>query len=158
MIDILLNTTFFMLPVAGATLLLIKVLFEYIFRWDINRESNAKTRSAGIRIVTAGMAVSLGALLCFFSICFLFFPAYKIPEYIKISGIILYFGFWCITGIVYLLARAAKSEAISRKTNRVLNKLFVVTADHKVTLNPRMNICELLRYQNRKDPPSSNAA
>ena len=147
-----------MVPVAGATLLLIKVLFEYIFRWDINRQSNAKRRSAGIRIVIAGIAVSLGALLCFFSIWFLFFPAYKIPEYIKILGIILYFGFWCITGIVYRLARSAKSDAAGGKTNRVLNKLFVITADHKVALNPKMNIRELLRHQNRKDPPNSNAA
>ena len=70
MIDILLNTTFFMLPVAGATLLLIKVLFEYIFHLDIKRESNTTSRSAGIRIVIASIAAVLGALLCFFSIWF----------------------------------------------------------------------------------------
>ena len=158
MIDILLNTTFFMLPVAGATLFLIKVLFEYIFRWDIKRESSATSRSAGIRIVIASIAVSMGAMLCFFSIWFLFFPAYNIPEFVKILGILLYFGFWCITGILYRLSRATNADAVGRKTNQVLNKLFVVTADHKVTLNPKMNIRDLLRHRNQKDPPNSNAA
>ncbi len=158
MIDILLNTTFFMLPVVGATLFLIKVLFEYIFKWDINRESNARTRSTGIQIVIASVAVSLGALLCFISIWFLFFPGYNITEFIKILGILLYFVFWCMTGILYRLSRATKADAFGRKTNQVLNKLFVVTADHKVTLNPKMNIRDLLRHRNPKDPPNSNAA
>ena len=158
MIDLLLHTTFFMLPVAGATLLLIKVLFEYIFSWDIKRESNASTKSAGIRIIIACLAVALGALLCFFSIWFLFFPAYNIPEFIKILGIILYFAFWCITGILYRVARAARADTAGSKTNRVLNKMFVITADHKVALNPKMNIRDLFSQQDHKDPPNSNAA
>jgi hypothetical protein len=158
MIDILLNTTFFLLPVAVATLLLIKVLFEYIFSWDINRESNATTSSAGILIIIASIAVALGALLCFFSIWFLFFPAYKIPEPIKILGIIIYFGFWCVTGILYRMARTAKADAAGKRTNRILNKLFVITADHKVALNPKMNIRDLWSHRNHKDPPNSNTA
>lgn len=94
MIDILLNTTFFVLPIAGATLLLIKVLFEYIFNWDITREGNAATNPTGIRLIIAFIAVVLGVFLCFFATWLLFFPAYQIPEVIKILGIILYFGFW----------------------------------------------------------------
>ena len=138
--------------------MLIRVLFEYIFSWDINRESSDTTKSAGIRIVIASIAVALGALLCFFSIWFLFFPTYNIPEFIKILGIILYFGFWCTTGILYRTARAAKADTAGRKTNRVLNKLFVITADNKVALNPKMNIRDLFSQQNHKDPPNSNAA
>ena len=158
MIDILLNTTFFLLPVAVASLLILKVLIEYIFHWDIKREINDTTKSAGIQIIIASAAFALGALLCFFSIWFLFFPGYKIPEFIKILGIFLYFGFWCQAGILYRLARAARTDTVGRKTSRVLNKLFVITADHKVALNPKLNIRDLLRQQNRKDPPNSNAA
>ena len=157
MIDILLNTTFFVLPIAGATLLLIKVLFESIFSWDINRESNAATKSTGIRIIIASLAATVGVLLCFFATWLLYFPAYEIPEIIKILGIILYFGFWCTTGILYRMARVAKADAAGRKAKGILKKLFVIAADHKVALYPKLNIRNLLNHQNHEDPPSPNA-
>ena len=158
MIDILLHTTFFMLPVAGATLFLIKVLFEYIFSWEINREIEAATGATVSQIIVACIAVSLGVLLCIFSTWLLFFPTYKMPEIIKILGIVLYFGFWCTTGMLYRMARTPSSDAADKKKQGVLNKLFIVTADHKIALNPSLNIRNLVNHQDREDPPNSNAA
>ncbi len=157
MIDILLNTTFFVLPIAGATLLLIKVLFENIFSWDITRESNATTKSTGIRLIIASIAVVLGVLLLFFATWLLFFPEYEIPEIVKILGIILYFGFWGIAGILYRMTRFNKADAAGRKTKGILNKLFVITADHKISLNPKLDLRNLLNHHNHEDPPSPNA-
>ena len=157
MIDILLNTTFFVLPIAGATLLLIKVLFENIFSWDITRESKATTKSTGIRLIIASIAVVLGVLLCFFATCLLFFPAHQIPEIIKILGIILYFGFWGISGILYRMTEIDKADIAGRKKNGLLNKLFVLTADHMISLNPKLDIRNLLNHQNHQDPPNRNA-
>ena len=150
-------TIFFVLPIAGATLLLIKVLFEYIFNWDITRESYAATNSTGIRLIIASIAVVLGVLLCFFATWLLFFPAYQIPEIIKILGIILYFGFWGITGILYRITRFDKADLAGRKKNGILNKLFVISADHKIPLNPKLDIRNLLNHQNHEDPPGPNA-
>ena len=124
-------TIFFVLPIAGATLLLIKVLFEYIFNWDIARESNAATNSTGIRLIIASIAVVL--------------------------GIILYFGFWGITGILYRITRFNKADLAGRKKNGILNKLFVISADHKIPLNPKLDIRNLLNHQNHEDPPGPNA-
>ena len=157
MIDILLNTTFFILPVGVATLLLIKVLFEYIFSWDINRESHSKTRSTGIRIIITSLAVAQGVLLCLFSTWLLFFPAYEIPEVVKILGIVLYFGFWCTAGILYRMAKTARSAQAGPTANRLINNLFVITADHRISLDPKVNLSALLNPNNHKDSPDSNA-
>jgi hypothetical protein len=156
MIDILLNATFFILPIAGATLLLIKVLFEYIFSWDINRESNARIRSTGIRIIFASISVALGVLLCLFIIWLLFFPAYKIPETIKILGIMLYFAFWGAAGILYRIGRVAKAGTGGGEAKGILNKLFTITADRHVILNPKVNLSDLLEHQSHKDDNDPN--
>ena len=157
MIDILLNTTFSILPVAVATLLLVKTLFEQIFSWDISRENQKTTRSTGIRIIIASMAVAQGVLLCFFATWLLFFPAYEIPDFIKILGIVLYFGFWCTIGILYRMAKAARSATAGTKANKILNNLFVITADHRISLNPKMYLSALLNQNTHKDSPDSKA-
>jgi hypothetical protein len=140
-----------------ATLLLVKVLFEYIFSWDITRENNSTTKSTRILLIIASIAVVLGVLLCFFATWLLFFPAYQIPEIIKILGIILYFGFWGISGILYRMTRIDKADIAGRKKNGILNKLFIITADHKISLNPKLELGNLLNHQNHQDPPSQNA-
>ena len=157
MIDILLNTTFFILPVGAATLLLVKVLFQYIFSWDINREDNKKTRPTGIRVIMASIAVAQGVLLCIFATVLLFFPAHEFPEVIKILGIFLYFGFWCTAGILYRMAKTDRSATAGIKANKILNNLFVITPDRRISLNLKVKLSALLDPDSHKNSPDSNA-
>ena len=123
MVDILLNTTFFMLPVVVATLLLLKVLLEYIFNWEMTLENQATGKSTGIRIMLASIAVFLGLLFCSFATWLLFFPSHNIPKMYKILGIILYFGFWALAGILYRLTKA--DAPADRSVPEILNKIFL---------------------------------
>ena len=79
------------------------------------------------------------------------------PDIIKILGIMLYFGFWGVTGILYRIGRVAKAGAGGGQAKGIWNKLFVITADHKISLNPKVNISDLLNHQNDKDPHNPNA-
>ena len=119
-----------MLPVAVATLLLLKVLFEHIFRWEITRESKATSKSIGIRIVFASVAVFLGLLFCFFATLLLFFPSQNIPSVFKILTMMLYFGFWGFAGILYLLARTHVLDG--GPITGILKKIFTFTAKKKI--------------------------
>ena len=157
MIDLLLNTTFFILPVGVATLLLLKVLFEYIFSWDINRDDNTKTRPTCIRVIIASIAVVQGVLLGLFATWMLFFPDYEIPEVIKILGIVLYFVFWCTAGILYRMAKTARSAKAGKTANKLLNNLFVTTADDQISLNPKVNLSALWNLNTHRDSPGSNS-
>ena len=122
LLEIILDTIFFIVPVAGVTLWLFKVLGGYINDLKSLRDNNTLYRPTVVKITLTSVSILLGLFLCLFMTWLIFFPSFKIPKIVKIFGFILYAGFWGCTGILYGLGKAVSAGAGS--VTGILNKLF----------------------------------
>jgi hypothetical protein len=112
---------FFILPVAGATLWLTKLLFKYILNRKKLRDCKTTSKSELLFIILGFITSTLGVFLCLFMAVTMFFPSYEISKITKVFGGILsmlYFGFICF---LYGLGRTVAAGAGS--ATGILNKL-----------------------------------
>ncbi len=151
-VEIILDIIFFILPVAGATLWLFKVLVKNVCNTKDWENYETEYKSIVIKIALVSLPVLLGLFLCFFMAWLIFFPSFKLPILVKILGFILYAVFWGCTGILYGLGRAVAAGTGS--ATGILDKLFKIMSEKNTSLNKNFNMnnqtTNEIRRENRK--------
>ena len=111
MIEILIPTFFYMLPVAGATYTSLKLLFR--FARSLLNKIQIKSANVVDYLKPLGMIiVSIWGLIMFsfMALCF-WFPNVEIPQNVRAVGIIILVPYIIVVGSLYGLSRAVASGA-----------------------------------------------
>jgi hypothetical protein len=111
MIELLIPTLLYMLPVAGATYTSLKLLYRFVRSLLDKRKSESANvvdylKPLGMTIVSIWGFI----MFSFMALCF-WFPTVEIPQNVRTIGIIILVPYIIVVGSLYGLSRAVASGA-----------------------------------------------
>ena len=123
-VEIIISTVF-LVPLGGATQLLIRIFIHQVGNWNLLRARGAGRIQLVAKLALIVTMVVLAVFLGVFLICSSWFPGYHIPKFWHWVGFILFVPYWgCFIGLVYGLGSAVGIGGVP--STQMLRALFFV--------------------------------